>query len=315
MKIVTYHFIRKFNPWLPFFKYLSIDNFYKQLDYFEKTYGFVEFEDFISLCQNNFDARDFDRIRNKVLLTFDDAYREHFELVMPELKRRGIFGLFFIPTGMYQNKRALDVHKIYYLLGKYGGKKLIEIGNLIAKHFALKNLQALDILKYRQLDERDCIAEFKKLFNSFTDYNLREKFLNAISLELNEDEKKIFDELYMTEKELKIMYENNMLIGSHSINHYSLSQLNQREQERQIIESFEFLKKILGDFTPKLFCYPYGDAGSFTNFTQKTLENYGCDFSFSSEARDVMPRDLFYNRQAMPRYDCSSFSFGSPTFI
>ncbi|MCE3039427.1 polysaccharide deacetylase family protein [Helicobacter anatolicus] len=311
MRVVTYHFIRKFDTNFPFFKYLSFENFCRQLDFFENKYGFVKLEDFLSLCQKPSNFANFHRIKGKILLTFDDAYREHFTLVLPELKRRGLFGIFFIPTGIYQNKKVLDVHKIYYLLGKHGGKKLVTIGNFLAKDFSLKKVVGILRTNY---DEIFFITEFKKFFNSLKNYSLREKFLNKIALELNEEEEKIFSEFYIAIEELKNIYKSQMIIGSHSVNHYILSDLDKKSQEQEIVKSFEFLENLFGTLEPKLFCYPYGMCDTFTNTTQKILENQRCDFSFSSESRDVELKDFLYYKQRLPRYDCSEFLFGIPTF-
>ena len=118
MKVIMYHYVRKSIKNLPYFRYLDIENFKKQLDYFEKEFGFVKFEDFLELKQN---PKLITRLKDKILLSFDDALIDHFYFVLPELLRRKIFGLFFIPTSIYERKKPLDVHRVHYLIGKYGG--------------------------------------------------------------------------------------------------------------------------------------------------------------------------------------------------
>ncbi|WP_246023745.1 hypothetical protein [Campylobacter taeniopygiae] len=118
MKAIMYHYVRNSNKKLPFFRYLSIDNFRKQLDYFEEKFGFVRYDDFLKLC---FDRNYINNLKNRILLTFDDGFKDHYEFVLPELVKRNLFGLFFIPTGIYGRKKALDVHRIHYLTGSYGG--------------------------------------------------------------------------------------------------------------------------------------------------------------------------------------------------
>ncbi len=43
MKIIMYHYIRESLKQLPNFRYLHIENFKKQLDFFEKEFGFVTY--------------------------------------------------------------------------------------------------------------------------------------------------------------------------------------------------------------------------------------------------------------------------------
>ena len=62
--------------------------------------------------------------RPNMLLTFDDGLSDHYQYVLPELRRRGLWGIFYIPAGPYQSGRMLDVHCIHLLIGRYGGEKV-----------------------------------------------------------------------------------------------------------------------------------------------------------------------------------------------
>lgn len=118
MKVIMYHYVRTSNKRFPYFRYLSLENFCKQLDYFKEKFGFVTYDDFMELTQN---IAYFEKLKNKVLLSFDDGFIDHYISVLPELLKRDTFGLFFIPTGIYQRQKALDVHRIHYLIGQNGG--------------------------------------------------------------------------------------------------------------------------------------------------------------------------------------------------
>ncbi|HDZ5086887.1 TPA: polysaccharide deacetylase family protein [Campylobacter jejuni] len=109
---------------------------------------------------------------------------------------------------------------------------------------------------------------------------------------------------------MKIMHENGMILGSHSVNHCVFSKLANEEQEKEIHDSFNFLEKTIGKLHTKIFCYPYGGFHTFTDFTQKILKDSNCNFSFNVESRDITPNDLIKQPQALPRYDCNEFSFG-----
>ena len=45
MKAIMYHYVREYNIDLPNFRFLDIIDFRKQLDYFDKTFGFLSFSD------------------------------------------------------------------------------------------------------------------------------------------------------------------------------------------------------------------------------------------------------------------------------
>ncbi|EIW6704607.1 polysaccharide deacetylase, partial [Campylobacter jejuni] len=114
MKIIMYHYIRESLKPLPNFRYLHIENFKKQLDFFKKEFGFVSYDEFLYLKENPLFCS---KLKNKVLLTFDDGLKDHYNYVFNKLIKRKILGIFFVPTRIFKLSKALDVHRIHYLLG------------------------------------------------------------------------------------------------------------------------------------------------------------------------------------------------------
>ena len=110
--IVMYHYVRE----LPYSRYPQIkglltSQFKEQLAYIEKNYQFVTVDDCINAIY--FDG---DFPLNAILLTFDDAYIDHFMTVFPILESKGIQGCFFPPAKPVLEYEVLDVHKIHFLL-------------------------------------------------------------------------------------------------------------------------------------------------------------------------------------------------------
>jgi hypothetical protein len=64
-----------------------------------------------------------------------------------------------------------------------------------------------------------------------------------------------------------------MFIGSHTVSHSVMSKLSFKEQEKEIINSFELLNNITKGLQIKTFCYPYGGFHTFTNETENILIN------------------------------------------
>ena len=69
---------------------------------------------------------------------------DHYTYVLPELERRGLWGLFYVPTGMYGRRKLLDVHRIHCLLGRFGGQAMID---------AVRELIADDMLSHAHVEE------------------------------------------------------------------------------------------------------------------------------------------------------------------
>ena len=80
-----YHYIRKYDENYPFFKFLDIENFRKQLDFFKDNFGFVSRSDWDSIVNKN---KKIESVEGKILLTFDDAMQCHYEFVLPELQKQ-----------------------------------------------------------------------------------------------------------------------------------------------------------------------------------------------------------------------------------
>lgn len=308
MKAIMYHYVRNSDKNFPYFRYLSVENFAKQLDYLSEKFGLICFDEFMELSQN---LKSFEKLKNKVLLTFDDGFLDHYQYVLPELKKRNTFGIFFIPTGVYQNQKALDVHRIHYLLGKVGGGQLMNrISKLLDNSMLeLDKIEEFNQKTYTKQDNDSATQEFKKIFNYYIKYEFREKILDEIVKQFGSDEQ-IFKNLYMSKKQLQEMHNNQMLLGSHSVGHFVFSKLNEQEQMSEISQSFDFLEKTLGELYIRVFCYPYGGFHTFTDFTERYLSEFGCKFSFNVESKDINLEHLSSRPQALPRYDCNEFEFG-----
>ncbi|EAL7595615.1 polysaccharide deacetylase [Campylobacter jejuni subsp. doylei] len=308
MKIIMYHYIRESLKQLPKFRYLHIENFKKQLDFFEKEFGFVTYDEFLYLKENPLFCN---KLKNKILLTFDDGLKDHYNYVFNELVKRKLFGIFFVPTRIFKQKKALDVHRIHYLLGKMGGGILLNTAYNIIKPNILKK-SSLKLFKnyYQELNDDKNTKDFKLLFNYFIKPKNKEKILDEIVAHFWNDEE-IFNNLYLNKDELKIMSENDMLIASHSSTHLSFKTLDICNQKYELQTSISFLNSFIKQ-PIQLFSYPYGEN---TAYSKRWLKNNNFDFAFNSiPSKDIEYKDLINNPFALHRYDCNEFIYGKASF-
>lgn len=303
-----YHYIRESLKQLPKFRYLHIENFKKQLDFFEKEFGFVTYDEFLYLKENPLFCN---KLKNKILLTFDDGLKDHYNYVFNELVKRKLFGIFFVPTRIFKQKKALDVHRIHYLLGKMGGGILLNTAYNIIKPNILKK-SSLKLFKnyYQELNDDKNTKDFKLLFNYFIKPKNKEKILDEIVAHFWNDEE-IFNNLYLNKDELKIMSENDMLIASHSSTHLSFKTLDICNQKYELQTSISFLNSFIKQ-PIQLFSYPYGEN---TAYSKRWLKNNNFDFAFNSiPSKDIEYKDLINNPFALHRYDCNEFIYGKASF-
>jgi peptidoglycan/xylan/chitin deacetylase (PgdA/CDA1 family) len=306
MKAIMYHYIRPDHPEFPYFKSLHVEDFEKQLDYFQETYGFVSKKEFLESLQTGQPV-------DGVVLTFDDGFKDHYQYVMPTLLKRNLWGVFYINTGVHQLKKILDVHRIHLLLGKYKGKEVYEqLSKMLEKgHLKDEKIAAFKEDTYKLQDNDTYTALVKRTLNYYVDYKYREVIIDQLMDVFFEDEKSLFKDVYLTPFEMREMHEKGMIIGSHTVHHPVMSKLDLKQQEEEILDSFAHLSSHISNFEAKTFCYPYGGFHTFTNETIKLLDKHEVEFSFNVESRDITAHDLKSKKQALPRYDCNEFPYGS----
>lgn len=305
MKAIMYHYVRPDSKELPYFRHLHIDDFSKQLEIFGNDYGFVSKEDFAGSLKSGEPSRG-------VILTFDDGLSDHYEYVFPKLKEYNLWGIFYISTSPFKNKKLINVHRIHMLVGKYGGRVIKEkLNNLITddmlSHQHVKEYQENS---YSRQDNDISTSFVKRCLNYYIDYNYRSDVINKLMSIFYPNESTLVSDFYLNENQILKMSQDGMVIGSHTVNHPVMSKLSSLEQEKEIYDSFSMLKSITGLKDFKTFCYPYGGFHSFTQKTEELLDKCKCDFSFNVESRDIKKNDILNRKQALPRYDCNEFPFG-----
>jgi peptidoglycan/xylan/chitin deacetylase (PgdA/CDA1 family) len=306
MKVIMYHYVREFSPKMPYFKYLNIENFKKQLDYFEDEYGFLSKPEFEEAIFNKTKSTP----SKKIVLTFDDGLSDHYKYVYPELVRRGLWGIFYIPAKPYLEKIFLGVHLIHSLVGSIPVAKLLsQLESKLTEEMLIDSMRA-DFSNETYVNQKNSasIDKFKRILNYFIDYKYREGILSEL-ISVNNIDVNV-DSFYLSVNQIREMHDNGMIIGSHSVNHPVLSKLSYSEQKFEIFESLNFIELTLGQNIVRTFCFPYGGSRSYNKETLALLGDSGYDFSFSVDYRDVTKEDLLSNIQSLPRYDCNFFPHG-----
>jgi peptidoglycan/xylan/chitin deacetylase (PgdA/CDA1 family) len=303
MKAIMYHYVRPDDAFFPHFRHMTVDTFERQLDYFTENYRLLSRDEFLQSLETGAP------VNEGIVLTFDDGMKDHFEYVLPALMRRGTFGVFYVPAYPYFTGRILDVHRAHLLLGRYGGKAIWEalLKRLTEDMLSHAHVEEFRKNTYRTQTNDDYTNQVKRTLNYYIDYRFRPQMLDTLMAEFFPNEAEIAGRFYISEDEMRRMDKAGMILGSHTVTHPCMSKLAPPDQQKEIVDSFAYLEKVLGPMEPKTFCYPYGGFHSFTNDTERLLSDAGCLFSFNVEARDITAADLQCRPQALPRYDCNMF--------
>lgn len=299
MIIVMYHYIRYASSEYSDFNFLDVDVFRRQLDYFEKKYGFIDKEEFFDTVKKgkNIDG---------VVLTFDDGLKDHYTHVMPELQKRNLWGLFYVPTNYYTSNenKLLNVHRIHYLKGKYGATKILRETKKYIDRVMLddEKIHEFDkeIYSFKEYEENE--KELKKLFNYYIKYEYIDAILNKL-MDKYFDEEKLCKEVYLSEQEIIELEQVGNVVGSHSASHKVLSRLSYDGQLKEIRDSVNFIKSIT-DYKYSSFCYPYGYKSSYDENTLKILDDLNMDNAVIFDNKIL---DGSISNYELSRIDCINF--------
>ena len=308
LTIVVYHYVRDLkNSRFPGVKGLDLDLFTEQILYLRKHYHMITMEEVIHSIDNQVKIP-----RKSVLLTFDDAYSDHYMNVFPILDKYQLQGSFFPPSKAVTEHTVLDVNKIHFILAsaQYKSDIVSDIKNLLKVYKKEYQLQDFDYYhKKLACDEGYDTAEVI-FIKRWLQVELREELRIKITDTLFEkyvgmSEPSFSKELYMNEEQLMHMLRSGQHIGNHGYNHYWWNSLTKEELKEELDLSLAFLDKIGVDMKNWTACYPYG---SYDDQSIEMLQERGCKLAVTTKV-DIATTNKS-TRFVMPRLDTNEIPKG-----
>ena len=210
LTVVMYHYVRDLkNSRFPEIKGCDIRLFKEQVQYIKKHYTPVTVEEVIDAYSNSRQLPD-----HAILLTFDDAYSDHFTYAFPVLEHEHIQGVFFPPVKAVTEHTVLDVNKIHFLLASTPMEDIPQLLGELRK-FVDENREEYQLESFDSYFDRLAVAnrfDSKEIvfIKRLLQVALPEELRKEISSELFEravgmDESMFSRELYMTIDQIKCM--------------------------------------------------------------------------------------------------------------
>lgn len=296
-RVITYHYVRDpETDEYPNLNSLNKNVLIQQLVWMQESCPVVSVDEFESRLMKGEPAPD----KEHSLLTFDDGLIDHFEIVYPILKGRGMTALFYVSEGsLLGHKKVLNVHKLHFLIAKVGyaavQKEVTEM--LVGKISANKMKYSRDVYQYDFEEER----VLKQYLNYELDCDQADSILGYIFRRHFGDESKFAQKIYLGPEHIKEMASNGMRFGYHTINHRVLSRLSLDSQALEIKSGLDLVKDCTGQKSVS-FCYPYGRRESYNDLTLEILEQSGYSYAFNIDRRVLKYGDET-NRFELPRLD------------
>ncbi|KQT16970.1 hypothetical protein ASG31_11430 [Chryseobacterium sp. Leaf404] len=232
------------NEYLPHLRqiinYKNEKEFEADLDFFSKHFQWVTFEEFKDYIKGNFKPK-----KKLALLTFDDGYREFYDVVIPILERKGIYAMNFVNPAFIDNKELMFRCKVSLLLEVMNAMKITE-----------------NFLQNTPFEQKFALDKIAPKFGiDFKNY-LEEK------------------KPYLTLEQLHKIKEKGFGISSHGWDHPLYHQLPLVEQIRNTVEGYNYIKE--NGFHYESFAFPFTDFGVEKAFFEEIFKNNDLFCTFGS---------------------------------
>ena len=225
------------------------------------------------------------------VITFDDGYRNNFEIARPLLAHHDALAYFFVPLSIAETGDTLWVDKFRLWLGAapWGRYEIlgtaIELGDTASRHRAAGTLWRLIEADYRNhrliLDAMNRAHAFDALP---IDAELRRLRYGG-----------------MTREELRTMARSGHRIGAHSQRHDILSRLSDAELDRDFAACARQLGKL---YTTPVYAYPFGGVEHLDDRVVEGCARAGFSAAFiylpSLDGTGMQPGSFTITRMTLP---------------
>lgn len=189
-----------------------------------------------------------------VVVTFDDGYRDNWEIAFPALRRHGLTATFFLATGFLDDPHVAWWDEIAWMVRN-------------ASDPPAEADAAIHLLvhEYKHLpDER------------------KAAYLDALAERTGAGRAGPAEArgMWMSWDEARELRDGGMTIGGHTVTHPVLGQIPAAAQEREIAGCAERLRAEL-ELPMRWFSYPVGFPGSFDEDTRRLLRAQSTELAFS----------------------------------
>lgn len=278
--VVMYHGItlNSYNP--PAWTHLPVETFKQQLNFLNKNYSIVSLNQVLEALHG--DTR---LPQNPALITFDDGYKNNYNVAFPLLQEMKIPATIFVTVDRIGTDYPLWFDEIYLLLHSK---------NCIRDNIPFPNKLASDLFKTGHTWDAYCVTvETLKRGGE----EARDRYLLQLRDVARCDDDSRYEDFCLLGWDDVFMMRDSGLIsfGVHTATHRIVAELSKEEWDHEIMKPRIKLEKLLG-IPVTSFCFPNGRPGvDFGNEHVSYLRKagYSCSFTtksglFSLENNDEM---------------------------
>ncbi|MGO9466506.1 MAG: polysaccharide deacetylase family protein [Isosphaeraceae bacterium] len=274
LTVVTYHRIAEpaANPFYDPVISATPDSFRAQINWLCNRTRILTLDELIDRAQDGSLGHE-----PTVLVTFDDGYRDNFDVAVPILAERNVPATFFIPTAFFETPHLPWWDEIAYVI------KRTQISRFTLQRSLAERACPLEIDLEMMARNTAIITIIRAVLDDTIDDTRRFLDQLAARAEVAVDAESLGRSLFMNWDQLRRLAESGaeFTIGSHSHSHSNLARLDVDSQRRELTESKQILETRVGREI-KAFAYPYGWPGTFTSGTKAIVAEAGYRLAFAS---------------------------------
>lgn len=270
LAIIMYHYVR--DPVRALFaglKGISEQDFVAHLDYLSRDRVWIGGRELTAFSRGEASLPE-----RSVLLSFDDGLADHFDIVFPLLKERGIPALFFPITVTQQNGRVADVHKMHLLLGALGTERMIDSFHAyVSEHWPERSAELRITDGERKSPSRyDDVrtGNLKWTVNHLSEADRGAFLATTFATEMGQ-EADIAKKFYMSWEQMRIMSGHGMTFGSHTHSHHHLTNVTSEIAEAEMRQAKVLIEQEVPNGAVPIISYPFGSVSDVVIDTAKEL--------------------------------------------
>ncbi len=230
LTVVMYHYVRPLaGSAFPRLKALDLHRFRAQLEALQARYRLIGPQDLAAHVTGAAPLPP-----EACLLTFDDGYSDHYAHVFPELRARGLTGLFFAPRASLLDRQVLEVNMVQFTLAAMDRPERLAEEVAYAKRLLQHALPP---------DVRSLLAE--RMFRRH----------------VTADVAGFAEALYLTPSQAMEMRAEGMEFGGHGDRHLWHGRCSAAELAAEVAGSVAALRAIGAPVAGGFYCYPFGSEG------------------------------------------------------
>ena len=256
VQILVYHRVtREPDSYLP---PMPLSTFERQMEILSRRFRVIGLDEAIDAIESG-SVPD-----NAVVVTFDDGYRDNFDVAWPVLAALSMPATVYLTTGVIGTDAMLWHDRVFHLFHETAATRLAGFGS-DGETLPLTG----DENKERSL--YGTLPYFRSL-----PPEEREEAIGRLAKRLGVEDAAPRTRLMLSWDEVKQMHRGGVSFGAHTVSHTILSRLPVDRARWEIIESKREIERRIGA-PVTTFAYPNGRAGDFDTSTKVVLREAGFD--------------------------------------